>query len=169
MFTHRVPRKSANFRAYFCIWNRDSPTDWCKLCETVWEILNFIVSGSPVRICSTAVWKPKPDEADIFIRFTYGKSMNTLFLCSWVRASWINVNNCPTKCDFVQFLFTTNCSSRFGRYLHPSSGARVNCNYSIWHWTNCMLSSSVPEESKWISDSPAIAEDSIQFDQCQML
>jgi len=25
-----------------------------------------------------------------------------LLLCSWVRASWISVNNCPTGCDYVQ-------------------------------------------------------------------
>jgi hypothetical protein len=30
-------------------------TDWCTLCEKVWEIVNFIVSGSPARICSTAL------------------------------------------------------------------------------------------------------------------
>jgi hypothetical protein len=26
------------------------------------------------------------------------------YLCSWVRASWINVNNCPTSCDCIQFI-----------------------------------------------------------------
>ena len=26
-------------------------------------------------------------------------------LCSWVRASWINVNNCPTRCDYMQFYY----------------------------------------------------------------
>ena len=33
-------------------------------------------------------------------------------------------------------LFPANCSTCFGWYLHPSSGAHVNCNYSIWHWLN---------------------------------
>jgi len=23
---------------------------------------------------------------------------------SWVRASWINVNNSPTRCDYIQFI-----------------------------------------------------------------
>ena len=27
-------------------------------------------------------------------------------------------------------------STRFGWYHHPSSGAHVNCKYSIWHWSN---------------------------------
>ena len=34
------------------------------------------------------------------------------------------------------FLFPANCSTWFGWYLHPSSGAHINCNYSIWHWLN---------------------------------
>ena len=33
-------------------------------------------------------------------------------------------------------LFPANCSTCFGGYLHPSSGAHVNCNYNIWHWSN---------------------------------
>ena len=36
----------------------------------------------------------------------------------------------------MQFLFPENCSTCFGWYLHPSSGARVNSNYNIWHWSN---------------------------------
>ena len=31
---------------------------------------------------------------------------------------------------------SANCSTCFGWYLHPLSGAHVNCNYSIWHWSN---------------------------------
>ena len=58
-------------------------------------------------------------------------------LYSWFRGSWINVNNCPTRCDFMQFYYIyANSSTYFGWYLHPSSGAHVNCNYSIWHWSN---------------------------------
>jgi len=26
------------------------------------------------------------------------------FLCSWVHASWISVNNCTTRCDYIQFI-----------------------------------------------------------------
>ena len=36
----------------------------------------------------------------------------------------------------VFFLFPANCSTCFGWYLRSSSGAHVNCNYSIWHWSN---------------------------------
>jgi hypothetical protein len=58
-----------------------------------------------------------------------------------------NFNNCPTRCDFVQFLFPANCSTCFGWHLHPSSQVWMNCNYSIWHWSNCMLPTAVVQES----------------------
>ena len=34
------------------------------------------------------------------------------------------------------FYISANCSTCFGWYLDPSSGAHVNCNYNIWHWSN---------------------------------
>ena len=47
------------------------------------------------------------------------------------------VNNCPTRCDYIQFYYiSANSSTCLGWYLHPLSGAHVNCNYSIWHWSN---------------------------------
>jgi hypothetical protein len=36
----------------------------------------------------------------------------------------IYVNNYPTKCSYIQFM-SVNCSTCFGWYLHPSSGAHV--------------------------------------------
>jgi len=37
------------------------------------------------------------------------------------------------KCDYKQFYYiSANSSTCFGWYLHPSSGAHVNCNCSIW-------------------------------------
>jgi len=38
-------------------------------------------------------------------------------LCSWVRASWINVNNCPTRCDYIHLLYFCKLL-----VLHVSSG-----------------------------------------------
>jgi len=52
------------------------------------------------------------------------------------------------------FLLRANCSTCFGLCFHPSSGARVNCNHSIWHWSNCMLPSAVMEESELASQDP---------------
>ena len=47
-----------------------------------------------------------------------------------------NVNNCPTRCDYTVLLYSADSSTCFGWYLHPSSGAHLNCNYNIWHWLN---------------------------------
>jgi len=32
-------------------------------------------------------------------------AISNYILCSWFRASWINVNNCPTRCDYIQFYY----------------------------------------------------------------
>jgi len=78
-------------------------------------------------------------------------------LCSWVRASWIIVNNCPTRCDYIHFYYiSADSSTCFGWYPHPSSGAHANCNYSIWHWANrncCSDSSTSSDGSKYGSNS----------------
>ena len=37
---------------------------------------------------------------------------------------------------YTVYYISANCSTCFGWYLHPSSGAHVNFNYSIWHWSN---------------------------------
>ena len=53
------------------------------------------------------------------------------------RQSHMNVNNCPTRCDYIQFYYiSADSSTCFGWYPHPSSGAHSNCNYNIWHWSN---------------------------------
>ena len=58
-------------------------------------------------------------------------------LCSCFRAFWINVNNWPTRCDYIQFYYiSADSSTCFGWYPHPSSGAHSNCNYNIWYWSN---------------------------------
>ena len=57
----------------------------------------------------------------------------TIRLVSWAN----NVNNCPTRCDYIQFYYSSaNSSICFGWYPNPSSGAHANCNYNIWHWSN---------------------------------
>ena len=34
-------------------------------------------------------------------------------------------------------IFSADNSKCFGWYPHPSSGAHSNCNYNIWHLSNC--------------------------------
>jgi hypothetical protein len=42
--------------------------------------------------------------------------------------------NVPTRWHFLLYsiLFPVNGSTCFGCNIHPSSGARINCSYSIW-------------------------------------
>ena len=47
--------------------------------------------------------------------------------CSWVRASWINVNNCPTRCDYIQF-FLYFCRQIYVFQMIPSS-----CSLNLIH------------------------------------
>jgi hypothetical protein len=71
--------------------------------------------------------------------------------------------------NLYSFYSLQTCSTCFGWYPHPTSGARVNCNYSIWHWSNRTLPSAVAEEPGLRSDSSPTEECSARFDQCQML
>ena len=41
-------------------------------------------------------------------------------LCSWVRESWINVYNCPTRCDYLQFYYIF-CRQLYMFRMIPSS------------------------------------------------
>ena len=67
--------------------------------------------------------------------FIDAKSITILF--SRVRALWINVNNCPKRCDYIQFYYiSAENSTCFGWYPHPSSGAHSDSNCNIWHWSN---------------------------------
>jgi len=36
-----------------------------------------------------------------------------------------NVNKCLTRCNYTQFILSVNCSTCFGWFLHPSSGAQI--------------------------------------------
>jgi len=37
----------------------------------------------------------------------------------------VYVNKCPTRCNYTQFILSVNCSTYFGWFLHPSSGAQI--------------------------------------------
>ena len=56
-----------------------------------------------------------------------------------VRASWEYSNIYPTRCKVTQFILSGNCSTCFGWYHHPSSGAETTvstasgiCHTVVW-------------------------------------
>ena len=53
-------------------------------------------------------------------------SLHIQFLCSWVHATWINVNNCPTRCDYIQFYYISATQFYMFRMI-PSSIVRSTC------------------------------------------
>jgi len=65
-------------------------------------------------------------------KLTYITQLKCL-LYTWVRASWIKFNNCPTRCDLFSLL-------HFCRQLYmfwvstPTIRSLYNCNYSFWYW-----------------------------------
>jgi hypothetical protein len=100
--------------------------------------------GVPTDTAAVHMKDPKPQEASVktvgrtaYIARQISKSALPLIYTSMTTFAlniFFYVNNCPTRCDSIGFLFPANCSTRLGRHFHTSSGARVNCNYSIWHW-----------------------------------
>jgi len=55
------------------------------------------------------------------------------FLYTWVRASWIEFNNFPTRCDLFSLLHF--CRQRYMfRVLTPIIRSWYSCNYSFWYW-----------------------------------
>jgi len=76
-----------------------------------------------------------------------------LFLCLWARASWINVNNCPTRCDYKLFFVFLQTA------LHVSGDTFTHHQEHTWTvitasgtgWT-VLLSSAISEEFRLLHD-----------------
>ena len=56
-----------------------------------------------------------------------------IHIYTWVRALWIEFNNCPTRCDLFSFLYFCRQLYMF-RVLTPIIRSSYNCNYSFWYW-----------------------------------
>jgi len=55
------------------------------------------------------------------------------FLYIWVRASWIEFNNFPTRCDLFSLLHFCRQLYMF-RVFTPIIRSWYSCNYSFWYW-----------------------------------
>ena len=58
-------------------------------------------------------------------------------LYTWVRALWIEFNNCPTRWDLFSLLHFCRQLYMF-RVLTPIIRSSYNCNYSFWYWLNAV-------------------------------
>ena len=76
----------------------------------------------------------------IFLRKFYGMSrLQFLFLTNYYSVLnpffafyYILIYKFQQDAHVTEFILSDNCSTCFGYYYHPSSGAQNNCNYSIW-------------------------------------
>jgi len=55
------------------------------------------------------------------------------FLYTWIRVSWIEFNNCPTRYDLFSLLHFCRQLYMF-RVLTPIIRSWYSCNYSFWYW-----------------------------------
>ena len=60
-------------------------------------------------------------------------TVHIAFLYAWVRASWIEFNNCPTRCNLFSSLHFCRQLYMF-RVLTPIIRSWYSCNYSFWYW-----------------------------------
>jgi hypothetical protein len=55
-------------------------------------------------------------------------------VCSRVLASWIYVNNCPTRCNYIQFIYICKLLYMFRVISPPIIRSSHHCIHSIWTW-----------------------------------
>ena len=79
----------------------------------------------------------------------------TWILYSWVRASWIEFNNCPTIWDLFSLLHFCRQLYMF-RVLTPIIRSSYSCNYSFWFW---LTGSTTIRSRCWVGTDPCVSYD----------
>ena len=67
----------------------------------------------------------------------YILTRNHAILYTWVRASWTDFNNCPTRCDLFSLLYFCRQLYMF-QVLTPIIRSSYNSYYSFWYWLTAM-------------------------------
>jgi len=68
-----------------------------------------------------------------------------------------NVNNCPTRCNYTQFILSVNCSTCFGWFLHTSSGAQITVSTASGTGQTLLLPVAIVEELRLLLNSCIVA------------
>ena len=96
--------------------------EWKRKCKEMWNFCQKEVKATSelsVNICSMGRIETNVPT----LRFTIWAWLQTSvvsLLCSWVRASWISVSNCPTRCDCIRFYYIF-CRQLYMLRMIPSS------------------------------------------------
>ena len=89
--------------------------------------LRLVVVHRPVHMAPTC-----PAEISTYGASKPKRAKTWRILYTWVRASWIEFNNCPTRWDFFSLLYFCRQLYMF-RVLTPIIRSSYSCNYSFWY------------------------------------
>jgi len=98
---------------------------YSNICPTRFNVTQFILYGN----CSTCFgWYLQPSSgAHTNVSTASGKrTLNRRGTNPLQYIFYFYSNICPTRCNVTQFILSGNCSTCFGWYLQPSSGAHTN-------------------------------------------
>ena len=144
-------------------------TVWCSISNltcTVWQIISnaagnlslFWISWRvPVaNLKATLCILAASSLAQIYMTLVCQKWGNLLY--TWVRASWIEFNNCPTRCNL--FSLSHFCRQLYMfRVLTPIIRSSYNCTYSFWYW----LTRSTTIHSRWVGTDSYVSYGKYSF------
>jgi len=74
-------------------------------------------------------------------------------LYTWVRASWIEFNDCPTRSDLFSLLHFWRQLYMF-RVLTPIIRSWYSCNYSFWYW---LTGSTTIRSRCWVGNDSCVS------------
>jgi hypothetical protein len=106
--------------------------EWCWNNNTARCTQYIEKSGPRGNISESPIWGGGGNFRRTVSRTKITKLHPLCFL--WVRASWISVTNCPTRCDYIRLLYFCKMPYMFRVLTPPIIRSTYNCNYSIWHW-----------------------------------
>ena len=78
--------------------------------------------------------------------------MNFIY-STWVRASWIEFNNCPARCNLINLLHFCRQLYMF-RVLTPIIRSSYNCNYGFWYW---LTGSTTIQSRCWVGTDSCVS------------
>jgi len=89
------------------------------------------------------------------LRSNFAQECENLFRSRWRSSSlssWIEFNNCPTRCDLFSLLHF--CRQLYMlRVLTPIIRSSYNCIYSFWYW---LTGSTIIHFRRWVRNLPHV-------------
>jgi len=78
------------------------------------------------------------------------RQIKRIILCLWFRASFIYINNCPTRCNTKQSIYySASTLYMFRVSTTPIIRSTQNCNYGLRYWSYFLCSYLPPTRPTW--------------------